>query len=116
MRECSDVSVTPALPRVPCAGDATVTTGGDTRPETPTEEETMSNETDSGTSTNEPSTTDECAGCDVGGLACSIEMYKRQAEVAEESTKALDGYHEKFESARGAYTKARADAKADVEA
>ena len=71
----------------------------------------MSTETESGTST-----TGECAGCDVGGLACSTEMYKRQAEVAEESTKALDGYQAKFDSARGAYTKARADAKADVDA
>jgi hypothetical protein len=43
-------------------------------------------------------------------------MYKRQAEVAEESTKALEGYQTKFESARGAYTKVRADAKADVDA
>jgi hypothetical protein len=75
----------------------------------------MSSETDSDTSTNATSG-GECAGCEVGGLACSTEMYKRQAEVAEESTQALDGYQAKFESARGDYTKARAEAKADVAA
>ncbi|RZU11367.1 hypothetical protein EV645_6533 [Kribbella rubisoli] len=68
-----------------------------------------------GTETDTPQTTGNCAGCDPGGLACSTEMYKRQAEVAEESAKALDKYQEKFESARAAYAKARADAKADVE-
>lgn len=76
----------------------------------------MSTETESGTSTNGTSTSGECAGCDVGGLACSTEMYKRQAEVAEESTTKLEGYQAKFDSARAGYTKARADAKADVDA
>ncbi len=76
----------------------------------------MSTETDSGTSTNGTSTGGECVGCDVGGLACTTEMYKKQAEVAERSTQALQGYQEKFASARGDYTKARADAKADVHA
>jgi hypothetical protein len=80
-----------------------------------TEEETMNTETGSGTSTSGTSTTGDCAGCDVGGLACSIEMYKRQAVVAEESTTALQGYQEKFDTARSGYTKARADAKTDVE-
>ena len=57
----------------------------------------MSTETDSGTSTNGTSTGGECVGCDVGGLACTTEMYKKQAEVAEESTQALQGYQEKFD-------------------
>ena len=76
----------------------------------------MSTETDSGTSTDGTSTTGECDGCDVGALACSIEMYTRQSEVAKDSTEALEGYQEKFDSARGKYTKARADAEADVKA
>ncbi|WP_433157863.1 hypothetical protein [Kribbella sp. CA-247076] len=67
------------------------------------------------TETDTPQTTGNCAGCDSGGLACSTEMYKRQAEVAEESAKALDKYQETFDSARAAYPKARADAKVDVE-
>ena len=76
----------------------------------------MSTEADSGTSTNGTSTGGGCVGCDVGGLACTTVMYKKQAEVAEESTTALQGYQEKFASARGDYTKARAAAKADVDA
>lgn len=59
--------------------------------------------------------TGNCSGCDPGGLACSTEMYKRQAEVAQEAAKALDKYQETFDSARATYAKARADAKVDVD-
>lgn len=76
----------------------------------------MSTESDSDTSTNGPSSGGECMGCDVGGLACTTEMYAKQAEVAQKSTEALKGYQDKFAEARGAYTKVRSDAKADVHA
>jgi hypothetical protein len=75
----------------------------------------MSTETEAGTSTIGTSTTGECGGCEVGDLACTTEMYKRQAEVATESSQQLDEYQKKFETARATYTKARADAKADVD-
>jgi hypothetical protein len=69
---------------------------------------------DVGNSTQTTTQTSNCAGCDVGGQKCSIERYKRQAAVAEEMTQALSGFQEKFDKARTTYTKARADAEADV--
>ncbi|NPC44577.1 hypothetical protein [Nocardioides sp. zg-1230] len=71
-------------------------------------------DTSTGTQTQDPTDSSACDGCDIVGVACATERYKKQAEVAEESAQALEGFQEKYDLARAAYSKARADAEADV--
>jgi hypothetical protein len=58
-----------------------------------------------------------CIECDLGeidALTCESARIERQAEVTKESLEKLDGFRDKFDTARGTYTTALATAGEDV--